>query len=502
MLHHRRVCFALIASLWLLGTSPQGVMAQDKGAAQDAGKAKEVEGEAVESKTLEVVVEEKPLAKPKYLNLRYDEDFSYLDGPEDSYVPDFFDPVKNIHLGEDWRLTLGGEFRFRMESETNKGFGATEPANDTFTLFRWMVHADLKYKKLFRVFAQGILAHDEDRHLPFRGIDENIIDLQQLFIDLRVLGEDTPLTLRVGRQDLQYGKQRLVSPLDWANTRRRFDGVKLFWKEGDWAVDAWWVKPVVVQRRQSDRVNEDFDFYGLYVTFKGIPRHGVDFYFLGVDDRANRRNPNGKRGDKSVYTLGGRFWGKTACFDYETELAGQWGHWAGDTIQAWSWTLNVGYTMEFLPFKPRIGAGWDMATGDDDPFDGKVQTFDQLFPLGHAYLGYLDLIGRQNVNAVNVNLSAWLVPKKLKSALAYHTFWQNQNEDAIYNAGGGAGRRDVTGKSGREIGHELDLTFVWKMCPHSDMLLGYSHFWDSDVIRNTGPSEDADLVYLQYRFRF
>jgi len=34
------------------------------------------------------------------------------------------------------------------------------------------------------------------------------------------------------------------------------------------------------------------------------------------------------------------------------------------------------------------------------------------------------------------------------------------------------------------------------------MLVGYSHFWDSDVIRNTGPSEDADLVYLQYRFRF
>ena len=180
----------------------------------------EVEGhEAVEPK--------EKLPGPRFLNLRFDEDFSYLDGEPGSYQPDWFDPIKNIRLDEDWRLSLGGEFRFRMEAETNKAFGATEPTQDTFTLYRYMLHADLKYREVFRVFAQGVATFDEDRDLALRGIDENRWDLHQLFFDVRVFGEDSPLTLRVGRQELQYGSQRYVSSLKWANVRRRFDGVKL-----------------------------------------------------------------------------------------------------------------------------------------------------------------------------------------------------------------------------------------------------------------------------------
>ena len=37
--------------------------------------------------------------------------------------------------------------------------------------------------------------------------------------------DDATLTLRPGRQMLLFGKQRLVSPLDWSNTMRAWDGV-------------------------------------------------------------------------------------------------------------------------------------------------------------------------------------------------------------------------------------------------------------------------------------
>ncbi|MEK7732091.1 MAG: alginate export family protein, partial [Planctomycetota bacterium] len=423
-------------------------------------------------------------------------------GEPESYQKDFFDPIKNIHLGDDWRLTLGGEVRFRMEAETNKAFGATEPAQDTFTLYRYLVHADLRYHKLFRVFVQGAAMFDEDRDLALRPIDENRWDLHQLFFDVRFLGEDKPLTLRVGRQELSYGNQRLVSPFEWGNIRRRFDGVKAFARTEKWDIDAWYVKPVIVQRKQSDRLDEDVDFYGLYMTYKGIPRHGVDVYVLAIDDTGNSRNPNGKTGDRNQYTMGSRFWGKTAAFDYEAELAGQWGHWAGDTVQAWSWTLDGGYTLEPVAWKPRIGAGFDWASGDEKPRDGKVGTFDQLFPLAHKYFGFLDLIGRQNVTAVNMNLSAWPVEKKVQTALAYHAFWLNDDRDALYGASGAPGRRDPTGHSGTEIGHELDVTVMWKVDVHSSLLFGYSHFWDSDFIIETGPSEDADLFYVQYALKF
>ena len=138
------------------------------------------------------VVGTKPKPGPKYFDLRYDEDFSYLDGEPGSYQKDVFDPIKNVRLGKDLRLTLGGEFRYRMEAETNKAFGATEPSQDTFNLFRFFLHADLKYRRLFRVFVQGITAFDEDRDLTPRPVDENKWDLHQLFFDFRFLGEERP----------------------------------------------------------------------------------------------------------------------------------------------------------------------------------------------------------------------------------------------------------------------------------------------------------------------
>jgi hypothetical protein len=445
-----------------------------------------------------------PLAVPKYLNLRYDEDFSYLDSEPGAYTEDPFDPIKNIRLSDDLRLSIGGEVRFRMESATNVAYDAVRgQTQDNVQLYRTYVHFDLKYRDTARVFLQLGSALIGDRERPTRGIDENRFTLQQLFFDLRPFGDGTPLTLRVGRQDLQYGKQRFVSPLDWANTRRRFDAVKVFWTAADWQLDVFYAKPVVVRPEHPDRYNEEFDFYGAYFTYTGFERHGVDVFFFGVDDTRNRRNPNGNAGDVSRYTLGGRFWGKTGNWDYETMLAGQWGTWAGDPIQAWAWTVDGGYTFAACSWKPRIGAAFDYATGDHNPRSNtSVGTFDQLFPLGHAYLGYLDLIGRQNINAFNLNLTAWPVPKKLKAQVAWHTFWLNAKEDFLYNAGGAPGRRDPLGHSGREVGQEFDLTLLWKIDRHSTMLVGYSHFWDNAFITHTGSSEDPDLFYLQYAFKF
>ncbi len=444
----------------------------------------------------------KPLPGPKYNNLRFKDDFSYLTGEPGTYREDFFDPIKFIEVDENWRFTFGGEFRFRLEAETNKGFGANKRTQDTFQLYRFLLHADVHYRDVARVFVQGINAFDEDRDLALRGIDENRWDLHQLFFDVRILGPNVPLTLRVGRQELQYGNQRLVSPLDWANVRRRFDAVKLIWQKDTWRFDAWYARPVVVERKGGDDCNEDVDFYGAYFSYTGWPRHGLDVYGFAIHDETKPTNPNARRGNEHRYTLGTRFWGATGPWDYEAEVAGQWGKWGGDTVQAWSTTLDGGYNFRQAAWQPRLGAGFDWASGDRDPNDGSVQTFDQLFPLGHKYLGYLDLIGRQNITALNVNLSAWPVEQKVHARLAYHVFWLSAPEDALYNAGGGILRRDSSGNSERRVGHELDVTVNVKLDVHSSVLLGYSHMWAGEFISDTGPREDPDLFYVQYRYRF
>ncbi len=99
-------------------------------------------------------------AGPKYFNLRYDEDFSYLSGPDGSYVKDPWDSIKWIPIGDDWHLTLGGQARLRFESETDKSFGSgTGPSHDAFLLQRYFIHADIKHAAGLRFFLQGKFAH-------------------------------------------------------------------------------------------------------------------------------------------------------------------------------------------------------------------------------------------------------------------------------------------------------------------------------------------------------
>ena len=63
-------------------------------------------------------------------------------------------------------------------------------------------------------------------------------------------------------------------------------------------------------------------------------------------------------------------------------------------------------------------------------YGGDVGTFNQLFPLGHAYLGIMDFVGRQNVEAVSLGvvLTPW---KRGRVSVQGHGFWRARVEDAL-----------------------------------------------------------------------
>ena len=42
--------------------------------------------------------------------------------------------------------------------------------------------------------------------------------------------KEFPLSLKVGRQELAYGEERLVGTADWINNSRVFDGAKVRWE--------------------------------------------------------------------------------------------------------------------------------------------------------------------------------------------------------------------------------------------------------------------------------
>lgn len=433
----------------------------------------------------------------------FDFDFRYLEQP--GHDKDFFDPVKRIHLGSDWLLSFGGSFWYRYMHETDSRLNAAGINND-YHLLRTRLHADLWYQDQFRLFAEMLDARALGLDLSALAIDKNHTDMLNLFADVK-LGQfmDGPAYLRVGRQELLYGSQRLISTLDWANTRRTFQGVKTFWQTPAFNLDAFWVRPMVTEPNQFDNWDKDRNFVGLWGTYKAIPGQVLDLYYLSlIDNRnvspANITQGNVLQGDSVLHTIGARWVGDYERILYELEGMYQFGKRSHLDISAFSIASGVGYQLP-LPMNPQFWLRYDFASGDKNHRDGHSNTFNQLFPFGHYYFGYIDQIGRQNIHDFNAQFT--LHPQPWVTFLGqYHRFYLANKRDYLYNAAGAGTIRDITGQSGRHVGDEIDFTINFHLSRHQDVLLGYSKLFTGEFLKNTRPGVSPDLFYAQYNFRF
>lgn len=433
----------------------------------------------------------------------FDFDFRYLEQP--GHDKDFFDPVKRIHLGSDWLLSFGGSFWYRYMHETDSRLNAAGINND-YHLLRTRLHADLWYQDQFRLFAEMLDARALGLDLPALAIDKNHTDMLNLFADVK-LGQfmDGPAYLRVGRQELLYGSQRLISTLDWANTRRTFQGVKTFWQTPAFNLDAFWVRPMVTELNQFDNWDKDRNFVGLWGTYKAIPGQVLDLYYLSlIDNRnvspANITQGNVLQGDSVLHTIGARWVGDYERILYELEGMYQFGKRSHLDISAFSIASGVGYQLP-LPMNPQFWLRYDFASGDKNHRDGRSNTFNQLFPFGHYYFGYIDQVGRQNIHDFNAQFT--LHPQPWVTFLGqYHRFYLANKRDYLYNAAGAGTIRDITGQSGSHVGDEIDFTINFHLSRHQDVLLGYSKLFTGEFLKNTRPGVSPDLFYAQYNFRF
>ncbi|AEJ00597.1 hypothetical protein Nit79A3_0719 [Nitrosomonas sp. Is79A3] len=433
----------------------------------------------------------------------YDIDFRYLDTP--GHEKDIFDPVKRMHLGNDWLLSFGGNFWYRYTHETDSRLNAAGTNND-FHMLRTRFHADLWYKDKVRLFAEGIDARAFGSELPPLVTDRNHADILNLFTDIKVASVNNgPVYVRVGRQELMYGSQRLISTLDWVNTRRTFQGVKAFWRTPTWDVDAFWMRPMIIEKGNVDNWDTQQNFYGLWATNKPKPGHLIDLYFLSLDNNRNLSSANvltGNilQGNSNLHTLGGRFVGNFDNLLYELEGMYQFGQRSNLDVSAFAVASGVGYRLP-LPMNPQAWIRYDFASGDSKSNDGRSNTFNQLFPFGHYYMGFLDRVGRQNIHDINAQFTLHPMPW-FTFISQYHRFYLANNTDYLYNASGLATMRDPTGQSGSHVGDEIDFRANFHVNRHQDVLVGYSKLFSGNYLEKQRPGISADLFYVQYNIRF
>ncbi len=459
--------------------------------------------EAQQTASAEETEKKEPVSLPSYHNLRYEEDWSILRGVDDNSPSK--KPLKFIPLNKEETvfLSLGGQARGRLETWSNFGFGGAGLRDDTFGLLRLRFHGDFVAGRHIRFFAEGKSALATGRDLPggLRTLDVDSIDLQNAFLDLKRPFQDGSFTVRSGRQELQFGKQRLVSPLNWSNTRpRMFDGFRGILKQGAWRVDGFWTRFVRVQKYSFNQNDSGTDFFGLYATGKLPAKLAVDLYWLGLDRKQSVWG--GVSGEELRHSMGAHLVGPVSDtpLDFDLETTYQFGDHETRDIRAFMFASQLGYKLPDLPGAPRVYLGFDYASGDEDPLDAKVNTFNQLFPLGHAYFGFIDIVGRQNIIDLTPGLS--LKPgNPLTLRFDLHFFWRADLNDAFYHAGGGIVRAADPLLS-RRVGSEMDWTLQYRMNRHHVFTGGYSHFFPGPFIEESGSAEGINFGYIMVQYTF
>ena len=411
-----------------------------------------------------------------------------------------------LEESSDWReilpgLTMGSQLRLRTESRRNARFDGARPGNDEdYLLSRFRF--DLTWEP--SDWIAGIIELQDARIHGERAISEtrtpNIfadrLDFHQAYLDVRSPASGpVPISVRIGRQKLVYGSQRMVSPLEWVNTARVFDGARIGVGAGAGRkLDAFATRLVPVAptafNDHAPTGNRMFNsqLHGVYYSDTALVAGAtVEGYWL------LRR---AARLDDAVHTIGTRVDTRYGPWAFDGELAAQSGSHGGLDHRAALLHVGGSYTTG-LPGRLKLGTAFNLGSGDDDPTDGVHRTFDQLYPLGHAYYGYMDLFALQNLRNTEVTVEAAL-PRGTTLRVALQDFALfSPGADAWYNVAGAVVYHAGDAAISSHVGNELDVTVRLPVGPVG-LEVGYGRFFGGAYLRDASFALDtADFFYLQ-----
>ena len=151
-----------------------------------------------------------------------------------------YQQIKYVPLSKHTSLSFGGSWRLQYESFFNEQFQNSPNQDNLWYLSRVMLHAHLKIKDNFQVFAEvnSSLIGDKDNPSP---VDKDELAINQLFIKYTF---NDHWTIDIGRENLIVGSNRLVDLREGPNVRRSFDLTQVNYRSNTFSAKAFFAIPV------------------------------------------------------------------------------------------------------------------------------------------------------------------------------------------------------------------------------------------------------------------
>ncbi|PWU00578.1 MAG: hypothetical protein C5B51_24950 [Terriglobia bacterium] len=382
-------------------------------------------------------------------------------------------------------LRVGGEYRARYEAILDRSFVPGQ--DDAYFLNRLRVNLQIRPVSWMKFVFQGQdVRIFFNQKVPDAPPNFNPMDLRLGYVELGD-SEHGTAALRAGRQEIAFGDLRLLGPTNWTNQARSFDAVRVTLRHLGYRLDLFSSSVVVPSTTAFDRPQAGNNLHGLYGGIeKLVPGAVIEPYLLW------RVAPH-----IDFKTIGARWVGKIhGGIDYGVEMAGETG-----TVHAWAGHWVAGYRLANHAWKPRWSAEYNYASGDRDPHDGRIETFDQLYPTAHDKYGVTDLVGWRNIHDVRFGCEVKPTPKLLVWS-NYHNWWLASARDALYSGNSAVLAVSADGSAGRHVGQEIDLQGVYTLTKQTQAGVGVGHIFPGGFLKHATPGRAYTYPYLMLNYTF
>ena len=343
-------------------------------------------------------------------------------------------------------ISLSGQIRPRYEFRDPLRDG-TE-ATEAFTSMR--VRAQLN-----AALGGDVDAMIQLQDVRFFGEEQNTLtdysadnfDVHQAYIHFKRLGGSRH-ALKIGRQAVAFGGQRLIGAVEWTQQGRVFDGLRLSLAPAWGKVD---VVAIQLAEAKAAQFSDDAYLAGIYATLGDLDMFGLYDKESGV--------PTTDR-----VTLGLRLAGHKAAYAYRVEGSYQTGTHRGEDVAAFMFGGRVGHPVGRL----KLDLWYDYLSGDSDPKDGETKVFDTLFATNHKFYGFADRFLNIPVHTKGLGLQDFAlkgsVPLSTRTSLAVH------------------GHSFFTAAKGEHLCEEVDLTLTYQYRPNVAVVGGLSQVVSDDAM--------------------
>lgn len=412
----------------------------------------------------------------------------------------------------DGKFVTGGHGRFRYEYKNNSAdFSSAAGANDTldFGLIRLRPYFEYNpHDEVSLYIEPQFTAGFGESGASFTSTnaaiaaattasgstDDATLGLHQGYL---VYSPADFVEMKLGRQELLYGDQIILSPLGWHNNGRSFDALKFHFS---YAAEKGWIDVItsLLSDAESGQPRSGFGtvpsgdawLLGLYNSYNfGKFFEAADLYALYRLDNTNRPRPH------NYVTFGLRIKAKPNRWDYRFEVSGQIGRIArgAATVNQREYQADLEGGHTFAGDKNfRVGLEGQIASKD----------FNAMFPLSHGWLGYMDIFGRRNISSGVLHLS--LDPAdKWNLKLDAHTFLRTSTSDGLFTIAQSQGVQTAATtyaaatSNSRLAGEEIDLVAGFVPIQPLKFEGGVSVFVPLGFIRDDVGSDLATFAYLQ-----